>query len=147
MSTVAPTTAAERLVISLYRLSTVQRALGREAFAELGSQGFLALAVLRLRGPARVSEIARRLHTDLSVASRQAAALVEAGYAAREPDPDDRRAHRLSITPAGEAAMAESHRRMVAEFEDALAGWREQDIAALAEGLERLRDDFTEEDA
>ena len=146
MPTLTPIAAAERLVISLYRLGTVQRALGREAFAELGSQGFLALAALR-RGPARVSEIAQRLQIDLSVASRQAAALVAAGYAAREPDPDDRRAHRLSITPAGEAAMAESHRRMVAAFEHALAGWREADITALAEGLERLRDDFTEEDA
>src|SRR4051794_13180169 len=72
--------ASEDLVIALYRLGLVQRSIARHAAAELGSQGFTALAVISRRGPVRVSEVAEQLSVDVSVASRQIAALVLAGY-------------------------------------------------------------------
>ena len=93
--------ASEDLVIALYRLGLVQRSIARNALAELGSQGFTALAVVHRCGPVRVSEVAEQLSVDLSVASRQVAALVLAGYVEREPDPDDRRASRLKTTEPG----------------------------------------------
>ena len=135
--------AVEDLARSIYRLATVQRALARHALAELGSRGFTALAVAHREGPVRVSEIAERLSIDLSVASRQIAALERAGYVVREADPDDRRAQRISITDDGVRVLRESHRRMVAAFSDALAEWTDDELAALASGLDRLRDDFT----
>jgi DNA-binding MarR family transcriptional regulator len=136
-------TPAEDLARSIYRLATVQRALGRHALSELGTQGFTALGVAHLLGPVRVSEIAQRLSVDLSVASRQVTALERAGYVVREPDPDDRRAQRISITEAGTTVLADSHRRMVAAFEEALSDWSEDELAALTDGLNRLREDFT----
>jgi DNA-binding MarR family transcriptional regulator len=133
--------AVEGLVRSLYRLGFVQRELGRHALAELGSQGFAALGVIQVDGPVRVSDVARRLTVDLSVASRQVAALEAAGYVRREPDPDDRRAHRVSTTDAGQRVLSECHRRMVAAFSHALEGWSADDLAHLSALLLRLRDD------
>src|SRR4051794_22208248 len=121
-------TAVEDLVKSLYRLGLVQREIARHALAELGSQGFVALGVVHVEGPLRVSEVARRLTVALSVASRQVAALEAAGYVRREPDPDDRRAHRVSTTPAGQRVLEESHRRMVAAFSRALEDWSADDV-------------------
>ena len=135
-------TAVEHLVASIYRLGIVHREIARHAHAELGSQGFIALAIVHKLGPVRVSEVAQALHVDLSVASRQVAALCAAGYVSREPDPDDRRAHRVTITDDGTRALRESHRRMVEAFADALETWSEDEITALAAGLDRLRDDF-----
>ena len=126
----------------LYGLGMIQREINRHALAELGSQGFAALAIVGLQGPLRVSDVAARLHVDLSVASRQIAALDRAGYVTRHPDELDRRALVVGLTDNGTAVLRETHRRMVAAFGQALGDWDERDIAALAEGLSRLRADF-----
>ena len=141
------TTAVEDLVISLYRLGLVQREIARHALAELGTQGFTALAIVHREGPVRVSDVDERLRIDLSVASRQVAALVTAGYAEREADPDDRRSYRISATERGTRVLRESHRRMVQAFERPLASWPEDDIVALAAGLDHLREDFADQAA
>ena len=134
--------ASEDLVIALYRLGLVQRSIARNALAELGSQGFTALAVVQREGHVRVSEVAEQLSVDLSVASRQVAALVLAGYVERERDPDDRRATRLRPTELGTQVLRDSHRRMVDTASCALGDWSEEEVAALAKQLERLREDF-----
>ena len=133
----------ERLVKSLYGIGMVHREIARHALAELGSQGFLALGVVQIEGPVRVSDVAHRLNVDLSVASRQIGALAGAGYVVREPDPEDRRAQRVRTTPAGQRVLAESHRRMVEAFGRALAAWTTEDVDDLSSGLERLREDFS----
>lgn len=138
-------TAVEDLVKSLYRLGLVQREIARHALAELGSQGFMALGVVHLHGPVRVSDVAQRLNVDLSVASRQCAALTAAGYVRREPDPEDRRAQRVTITDAGSRVLGESHRRMVGAFGRALEDWADDDVQALSDQLARLRDDVHED--
>jgi DNA-binding MarR family transcriptional regulator len=135
------TNAVEHLVRSLYRLGMVQRELARHALAELGSQGFVALGVIRLHGPVRVSDVAQTLNVALSVASRQVAALERAGYVERTGDPDDGRAHRVSATKAGRKVLEESHRRMVHAFSRALEDWSPEESAALSGSLERLRED------
>jgi DNA-binding MarR family transcriptional regulator len=136
-------TAVEHLVRSIYRLGLVQRAIARHASVELASQGFTALAIVHKAGPVRVSDVAHKLSVDLSVASRQLAALETAGYVTREPDPDDRRAHRVSATEEGTRVLRESHRRMVEAFGAALGAWSEDEITELAAGLDRLREDYT----
>jgi DNA-binding MarR family transcriptional regulator len=143
-TTAATTTAVEDLVISLYRLGLVQREIARHALAELGSQGFTALAIVQRDGPVRVSDVAERLRVDLSVASRQVAALVAAGYAEREADPDDRRSYRITATERGTRVLRESHRRMVEAFARPLAAWPEDEVLALAARLDRLREDFAD---
>jgi DNA-binding MarR family transcriptional regulator len=132
----------EALVRQLYGLGMVQRDIGRHAMAELGTQGFHALAVLQLHGPLRVSDVAQRLGVDLSVASRQIASLAAEGYVERREDSRDRRAQLVAVTRAGRKVLRESHRRMVAGFTRVLEGWSDEDVNALTGGLERLRDDF-----
>jgi DNA-binding MarR family transcriptional regulator len=132
----------EALVRQLYGLGMVQRDIARHAMAELGSQGFVALGVLEVHGPQRISEVAHRLGVDLSVASRQIAALAAEGYVERREDGRDRRAQLVAPTRAGRRALRESHRRMVAAFGRVLADWSDEDVNALTGGLERLREDF-----
>jgi DNA-binding MarR family transcriptional regulator len=132
----------EALVRQLYGLGMVQRDIGRHALAELGTQGFTALAVLQVHGPLRVSEVAKRLGVDLSVASRQIAALAAEGYVERREDDRDRRAQMVAVTRAGRKVLRESHRRMVAAFTRVLESWPDEDVNALTSGLERLRGDF-----
>ena len=132
----------EALVRQLYGLGMVQRDIGRHAMAELGTQGFHALAVLQVHGPLRVSDVAQRLGVDLSVASRQIASLAAEGYVERREDSRDRRAQLVAVTRSGRKVLRESHRRMVAGFTRVLEGWSDEDVDALTSGLERLRDDF-----
>jgi DNA-binding MarR family transcriptional regulator len=143
LSNYQPESPVEQLVVALYRLGAVQRAVVRDSLAELGGQGLIALSLIHRVGPQRVSAIADRLHVDLSVASRQVAALARAGYAARASDPSDGRAQRITITPAGHEVVVESHRRMVDAFAAALSDWPDDDIVDLAGRLDQLRDDFS----
>jgi DNA-binding MarR family transcriptional regulator len=143
MSEPEPSAPVEALVCQLYGLGAVKREISRHALAELGSQGFTALAAIQGHGPLRVSEVAHELGVDLSVASRQVAALAHQGHVERGPDDRDRRAQLVAATPAGVRVLEDSHRRMVAVFTRVLAGWSDDDIAALTGGLQRLRDDFT----
>jgi DNA-binding MarR family transcriptional regulator len=139
-----PTSTApvEDLVRALYRLGLVQRELARHALTELGSQGFTALAVIHTEGPVRVSDVAARLGVDLSVASRQVAALVAAGHVTRTSDAGDARVRLLATTARGRTVLEDSHRRMVDTVAHALTGWQPGDVAALAERLDLLREDF-----
>jgi DNA-binding MarR family transcriptional regulator len=132
----------EALVRQLYGLGMVQRDIARHALAELGSQGFVALGILEVDGPQRISEVAQRLGVDLSVASRQIAALAAEGYVERREDERDRRAQLVAVTRAGRRVLRESHRRMVAAFTRVLESWSDEDVNALTGGLERLREDF-----
>lgn len=139
----ATTTEVEELVRQLYGLGTVRREIGRHALAELGTQGFNALAAIHGAGSLRVSEVAALLQVDLSVASRQVGALATSGYVERRVDTADRRAQRLALTEAGERALHEAHRRMVEAFAEVLRDWAPEDLARLTAALERLRTDFT----
>lgn len=132
----------EALVRQLYGLGMVRRDIERHALAELGTQGFTALAAIQVHGPMRVSEVAQRLGVDLSVASRQIASLASEGYVERREDDRDRRAQMVATTAAGRRVLRESHRRMVAAFARVLDDWSDEDVDALTSGLERLREDF-----
>jgi DNA-binding MarR family transcriptional regulator len=134
--------AIEELIRQIYGLGVVRREISRHALAELGSQGFNALAAIWKDGPMRVSDVAHQLGVDLSVASRQVAALINAGYVEREADSKDRRASVVSLTDAGRQVLRESHRRMVHAFSNALDDWSERDVERLSEGLARLNNDF-----
>jgi DNA-binding MarR family transcriptional regulator len=138
----ATVTPVEALVRELYSLGAARREIGRHALAELGTQGFLALGIAFQHGPVRISEIARRLAVDLSVASRQVAALAEAGYVTRERDAEDGRAQVIAVTPTGRRVLRDSHRRMVDAFADVLADWSDAELEALTERLARFNKAF-----
>lgn len=134
----------ENLVKQLYGLGAVRRELARHAWAELGGQGFVALAAIDRLDDARVSDVAAQLAVDLSVASRQVQALIASGYVERSQHPADRRASRLAITADGARVLEESHRRMVHVFSEMLDCWSHADVTQLADGLERLTTRFAD---
>lgn len=138
----------------LAELSTVVRQgrhLSRHVVDILGSSGpgrpsissYGVLAVLLRSGGVRVTELAAELNVDASVLSRQASALERDGYVAREPDPQDRRAARLRITPAGRRVARQWERSRAEWLRHALAGWTESDARTLVSLLGRLWTDVS----
>ena len=59
------------------------------------------------RGAARIQDIAEASWTSVSAASRTVDGLVRDGWLDRSPDPDDRRATRVTITATGAGHLAE----------------------------------------
>jgi DNA-binding MarR family transcriptional regulator len=81
------------------------------------------LALLDELGPSRVSLLAEADHSSQPTLTAQVQRLEAAGWARREPDPDDARASLISLTEAGRAA---------------LEGVRQARYAVLAPVLEQL---------
>ncbi len=131
----------ESLVREVYELAAVRRDMWRRAGFEQ-AQTIATLNAVRRNGPLRVSSVAQDLHVDISVASRHLAALEERGHVQRTTDPADGRSRLLAVTAAGLEALADAHDRMVDVFVSTVADWDDDDIAALAAGLHRLREDY-----
>jgi DNA-binding MarR family transcriptional regulator len=87
-------------------------------------------------------ELAARAGLDPSTVSRTVAALVAQGLVERRADQRDGRASVLALTPAGEAALDDAHRRYGELLDRALAGWTPDEIAALAAALGRFAHDI-----
>ena len=96
------------------------------------------LALLAREGEQRLGRVAAHLEVDPSVVSRQVATLEQLGLVTRRPDPADRRAQLLAVSPAGLAAL-DVHRalrsRCVAE---ALGHWDDAEVAHLAARMQQL---------
>lgn len=131
----------EPLVRAVYGLTALKRDMPRLAGFD-HPVGLVPLAVVNRLAPARVKDVARELHVDFSVASRQVSALAAAGYIRREPDPEDRRAQLVSPTEAGTAALERAHERIVGVFAAALDEWSDEAIESLTSALTRLRADY-----
>ncbi|MGA7687603.1 MAG: MarR family transcriptional regulator [Jiangellales bacterium] len=102
----------------------------------------MLLHKLGCEGPRRPSDLALDFGLDLSTVSRHVRALEHDGLLAREPDPDDGRAHLVSVTEPGTTVMTHAFRRREIAVTDALASWPADDVAALHTLLGRLADDL-----
>ena len=80
--------------------------------------------------------------SSLSSVTHQLNQLELAGYLRREPDEHDRRVRRVSVTEEGERVLAVLHHRLVEAFSTAMSTWEDDEVVALARGLDRLREDF-----
>ena len=132
----------ERLTAELIRhLRLTTRAKAALIGAEPGAadpSALLLLPPLVHTGPLRVTDLAELKQADPSTVSRQAAQLVRAGLARKEPDPADGRASRLAATPAGEAACARLMDRRRAMINAAVADWSHSAVAAFATQFEQF---------
>ena len=66
---------------------------------------------------ARAADLAADMLLSPSHVSRRIDRAAEAGYVCREPDPDDRRAHRVCLTDDGSAVVDEFRPRLEAVLE------------------------------
>lgn len=87
------------------------------------------------RGGARVGEIARNLGVKVPTATEQIIKLERAGLARREPDPNDSRAVRVTLTGAGRAAVESANERRNAVMARILSSLSDGDRATLAAAL------------
>ena len=81
------------------------------------------LRYLNAHGPVQIGCAAHHFRVDLSVASRQVSALVDAGLAVRDVDHDDRRARTVVLTEQGRAKVAELGKAVESMMAEMFAGW------------------------
>ncbi len=89
----------------------------------------------------RVSDLAERLRIAPRSATEVADGLEARGFITRTPDPQDRRAVLLQATVAGRGILAEIDAARAADARTFFGRVSDEDRAALARILHRLRDD------
>jgi DNA-binding MarR family transcriptional regulator len=95
---------AGRLAVDLSRVVKLLRALNATSprFHDRVEVSAYPLLFAVHEEPARVTALAERVHTDVSVVSRQVRHLETLGLVAKAPDPDDGRASLVALTPEGD---------------------------------------------
>jgi DNA-binding MarR family transcriptional regulator len=127
------------------------RALARMARQLERSSGDLNLAHYRVLaavadGDERASRVAARLALGKPTVSAAVESLTKRGLLSREDAADDRRAATLTLTPAGEAALAEVEEGMLERLDDLCARTPDPDavldaLARLGEALDEVADE------
>jgi DNA-binding MarR family transcriptional regulator len=92
--------------------------------------------------PLRPSELAARLGVEASHVTRQAQQLQKAGYVTRVPDPEDHRAQRVQLTPAGQEAAGRIREASYRGMQMALAHWSPEELHQLATLFQRMVGDL-----
>lgn len=95
--------------------------------------------------PLRVSDLAELLGIDTPSVTRKLQQLERLGYVAILPDPEDKRAKRISLTPSGdetiERMLAAIHKRLARLFTD----WTNEELTSFVASLERFATSLTDE--
>lgn len=141
-----PDRAADQLGDAVVALLRSWRALTHKA-AEAGAPSTLAvLELVRLLGQdeRRLTEIALMRGVDQSVVSRQISELQAKGLVCRRPDPADRRASLIRLTPAGHELLLQVGVLRREWLHGALARVQETDIAAAARLIAALAEEIAE---
>ena|SRR5579875_4203628 len=115
--------------------------LRRELPSPLSSSTLTALDRLHREGPLRVSDLAVREAMTQPGVTLLVTRLADAGYAERVPDPTDRRATLVRITPAGSALLAERRDQRAAMLRarmGRLSADEQQRLVAALPAIERL---------
>ncbi|WP_199723464.1 MULTISPECIES: MarR family winged helix-turn-helix transcriptional regulator [unclassified Micromonospora] len=118
-----------------------QRRADERPAVPAGMVGML-LHIDQLAGGCHAQELAQRTRLDPSTVSRSVAALVAHNLVQRRPDPTDKRASLLAITPAGRAALAGTHSWYGEVLDRALADWTPGEVEALSVALDRFTRDI-----
>ncbi len=96
-------------------------------------------------GPARVTDLATRVHTDVSVVSRQVSQLETRGLITKVPDPDDGRANLVTLTPAGTELVSRVFDRSGEWMARLLEDWTPDQTDTFSSNLGRLADSLHSE--
>jgi DNA-binding MarR family transcriptional regulator len=119
----------------------------KEAGVRLDRAGSALLFKLHRRPnePLRVSDLAELLGIDTPSVTRKVQQLERLGLVTSVPDPDDKRAKRISLTARGEKIidrmLAAIHKRLARLF----TGWTDDEVAPFVDSLERFAQALTED--
>jgi DNA-binding MarR family transcriptional regulator len=144
----APATVAEEpeaynaveheLGVLLRRARAISAEMGREVHPDLEPGAYGLLIGLHDCARARPSDLAEYFGLGKATVSRQLKVLEALGLIEREPDPDDGRAHRLSLTDEGKQRLEGARAARRERFHALLGTWPEEDVRLLATMLARF---------
>jgi DNA-binding MarR family transcriptional regulator len=126
----------------MHALMSVGRLMRRSAADTIDPGTFWMLKTIAANGSMRVTELAQTANLDASTVSRHVAQLHRTGLIERTPDPDDRRAQRVELSPAGQSQLDEAIRNRIALLERSLEGWGPEDLEDLGRLLNRFIGDI-----
>jgi DNA-binding MarR family transcriptional regulator len=90
----------------------------------------------------RVTDLAELLGVDTPTVTLKVQQLERGGLVVRQSDPDDGRASRIRLTPAGRRTIERVRRARRAWLERLLQGWDDDDLSDLADLLGRFAEDL-----
>ncbi|GII98468.1 DNA-binding MarR family transcriptional regulator [Sediminihabitans luteus] len=136
----APHAGLRTLVVALEQLSRAQREVSAATARALdvSRSTLAAVRILEVCGTSHVGDLAEALRVDLSVASRNVSALLEAGLIERTVPDDDRRARVVSLTPAGHDLAARAQTTIERLTVTSFADWEADDLDVAAHALARV---------
>jgi DNA-binding MarR family transcriptional regulator len=100
------------------------------------------LGLVARSGPVRPGDVARGLAMAASSVTRHVQALEDAGQLSVRPDPHDARTCLLEVTAAGRAELDGLESAGARTFAAVVEDWTDDDVAALAALIDRLRRDW-----
>ncbi|QBS38324.1 MarR family transcriptional regulator [Thermaerobacter sp. FW80] len=116
----------------------IRRQMRRHQPGRLSVPQFRTLLYLHHHPGASLSAVAEHLGVARPTASTLVNRLVQRGLVTRNIDPAERRRVVLHLTDAGREDLEVARRRTEAELAERLAGFRPEELAALAAGLRLL---------
>jgi len=108
----------------------------------LGSGSLRILGLVLEHGPIDLSRLAERAQLAPNALSRHVKILEERAFVVREALPDDRRVSVVTATAEGRDAVRRFLRANDRMMSGSLSGWTDDELDALASGLERLVSDL-----
>jgi DNA-binding MarR family transcriptional regulator len=121
----------------------VHERLLRLAGVRLDRAGATLLFKLAARGESlRVTDLAETLGVDTPTVTRKVQQLERDGMVVRQSDPEDRRASRIRLTPAGRRTIERVRRARRAWLDRLLQGWDDDDLSDLADLLSRFAENL-----
>ncbi|HKU09780.1 MarR family winged helix-turn-helix transcriptional regulator [Sinomonas sp.] len=133
-------TIEQQLSLFWRRARAVSHAISRSLHPEVEPGAYGLLMLLQREGPMRVTEIAALIGIGKPSVSRQVALLEQLGLVTKADDPDDRRAQRVALSPAGVAEVQELRSRRLSFFREALGSWDLTDLSQLAGYFSRVNE-------
>jgi DNA-binding MarR family transcriptional regulator len=120
-------------------LGQLIRMLRRNAPTDVGPGSLAAMATLFRSGSMRVGDLAAREGLAPPTLTRMVAGMESAGYVLRSPDPVDRRAVQVALTPAGARMVQQALAGRAAVLRSRLQQLPDADLRALAQAMPALR--------
>lgn len=127
-----------QLGILFRRAHALSAQMRRTVHPELDSNAYGLLVRIDAVAPVRPSDLAAYVGVGKATISRQVKVLEELGLVGREPDPLDRRAHRLVLTPQGRQLLDRVRTARQQQLYSLLSSWPTEDVWLLARMLERF---------
>lgn len=130
------------LGLLLRRAQASSAAISRDVHPDLEPAAYSLLALIAASPGVRASDLAMNIGVGRGTMSRQLARLGALGLVSRRPDPDDYRGQLLELTDEGQRRFESAQQARRTFLRQALTGWGEADVAALATQLGRLNSDL-----